>query len=322
MKYRIKKDQAGMRLDKFLAEKIKNKSRSEIQKMIQDGLVLVSEKIPSNHSFLKEDDIVETKKPEKTSCASQSSTEKWGSFAEPEIIFENDDFLVVNKPAGLIVHGALHIKQPTLADWLVKKCPRIKRVGENPYRPGIMHRLDKEASGLMVVAKTNETFAHLKKQFKDRLVEKEYIALVYGDVSKEYDSINFPIKRSAAGYRQAALPEEYEEGIEDAGDLRSAFTDFNVTERLNGYTLLRVRIKSGRKHQIRVHFYAYGHPLVGDDLYSTRKSKTLNRKVGLGRIFLVSALLSFTDINGEKQKFSLDLPAELKDFLENLKNKE
>jgi 23S rRNA pseudouridine1911/1915/1917 synthase len=319
MKYRIKKEQAGLRLDKFLTEKIKNKSRAEIQKIIESGNVSVSGSFKNKHYFLKDGDLLEIVAQKAKTAGTESVS--FGAIAvEPEIIFENDDFLVVNKPSGLIVHGAPHIKQTTLADWLLKKYPKLKRVGEDKYRPGIMHRLDKEASGLLVIAKNNESFFHFKKQFQQRLVDKEYIALVYGEVSKESDSINFSIKRSAAGYRQAALPEGYEEGIEDAGDSRDALTEFKVIKRFQNYTLLRVKIKSGRKHQIRVHFYAYGHPLVGDDLYSTRKSKTANKELKLGRIFLVSAYLSFFAANGERYEFSLPLPPELENFLNSLKS--
>jgi 23S rRNA pseudouridine1911/1915/1917 synthase len=314
MKYRIKKEQAGERLDKFLVGKLKDKSRAEIQKMIESGRVLVSGKKPSKHLALKKDDVLEVDNKKRAVVARDSSAK-----SEPEIIFENNDFLVVNKPAGLIVHGAPHIKEKTMADWLLKKYPKLKKVGENSYRPGMMHRLDKEASGLMVIAKNNEMFFNLKKQFQERLVEKEYIALVHGAVSKESDQINFPIRRSADGYRQAALPDKYEEEIEEAGELRQAFTEFNVTRHFLNYTLLRVKIKSGRKHQIRVHFYAYGNPLVGDDLYSTRRTKSLNKKLKLGRIFLAAVHLSFLDLAGLRRGFDFPFTPELEEFLEKIK---
>lgn len=306
MKYKIKKEQAGIRLDKFLTEKLKNKSRTEIQKIIQGGSVSVSGKKSSKHSALKEGEVVEViRKKEKTK-------EKKQKNFKIEIVFENNDFLVINKPAGLIAHSASYIKQATLTDWLLQKYPKLKNVGENKNRPGIVHRLDKEASGLMVIAKNNKTFAYLKKQFQDRLVEKEYQALVYGAVSKEGDVIDFSIKRAAAGYRQAALPEQEDES-------RPAFTEFRVMKRWQNYTLLRVKIKTGRKHQIRVHLYAYGHPIVGDDLYSTSRTKLLNKKIGLDRIFLAAVFLAFFDSSGQRHKFSLGLPPELEEFLEKLK---
>jgi|WetSurMetagenome_2_1015567.scaffolds.fasta_scaffold00606_13 23S rRNA pseudouridine1911/1915/1917 synthase len=308
MKYTIKQADSGKRLDLFLAAKMKNKSRAEIQKMIKAGEVLVSGKIKSKHLALKEGEEVVIKK----GGVKNKKTKE--SDVNIEVVFENDEFLVVNKPAGLIVHGAPHIKQPTLADWLLKKYPKLKKVGEDKTRPGIMHRLDKDVSGLLVIAKTNEAFANLKKQFQKREVEKIYTALVYGDIAKEEDKINFSLKRSAGGHRQAAVPTGYN-FKEDFLELREAFTEFKVLKRFPNYTLLEVKIKSGRKHQIRVHLFAYGHPLVGDNLYSTRKTREQNRKINLGRIFLVASKLSFTDLSGKKQTFSVDLPKNLTNFL-------
>jgi 23S rRNA pseudouridine1911/1915/1917 synthase len=312
MKYKIKKEDSGQRLDKFLSQKAPDKSRSSLQKMIEDDLILVDGQKKSNHYSLKEGETVEIKK------ASSSKKKKDIDF-DIDIIFENKDFLVVNKPAGLIVHGAEHISAVTLADWLVKKYPAIKKVGENKFRPGIMHRLDKEASGLLVIAKNNDTFFHLKKSFQDRLVEKEYTALVYGDVQKEEGQIDFPLKRATTGHRQAAVPSGWDD-IEDAGKLKEAFTEFKVIKRYLDHTLLSVKIKSGRKHQIRAHFYAYGNPLVGDDLYGTRRTKELNKKNNLGRIFLAAIKLSFVDKDGVKHSFSCELPKELEDFLKKIKS--
>lgn len=312
MKYEIKKGQAGARLDLFLVNKTK-KTRGEVQKIIAGGGVLVDGKIKSNHYALKEGEAVELKsqKPE------AGREKKIDSALEPKIIFANKEFIVVNKPSGLIVHGAPHIKEPTLADWLIKKYPAIKKVGEDKARPGIMHRLDKDASGLMVIARTNEAFKSLKKQFQSRLVEKEYTALVYGSIAKETDKINFSLKRSAGGHRQAAVPEGYN-FKENFLELREAFSEFKVIKRFVNYTLLSVRISSGRKHQIRVHMFAYGCPLVGDDLYSTKKTREMNHKNNLGRIFLVASKLSFRDLSGVKQSFAIELPPELENFLSEL----
>jgi 23S rRNA pseudouridine1911/1915/1917 synthase len=313
MIYKIEEDQAGARLDKFLVEKVKDKTRGDIQRLIESGEVLVNGKKKSNHYFLKAGESVEIKKEK-----AGSKKPKLNPDLKIDIVFENDDFLVVNKPAGLIVHGAPHIKEATLADWLLKKHPGLKKVGEDKLRPGIMHRLDKEASGLLVVAKNNPTFFCLKKQFQDRKIEKEYTALVYGAVLKEGGEINFPLKRAKTGHRQAAVPEGWDD-IEDAGDLKEALTEFKIVKKYLNYTLLSVKIKSGRKHQIRAHFYAFGHPLVGDDLYSTRTTKVLNKKLPLGRIFLAAVKLGFVDTAGVKHEFSIDLPQELKDFLPLLK---
>lgn len=251
---------------------------------------------------------------------------------EPIIIFENNDYLVLNKPAGLIVHGGTGIDEPVLTDWLRERYPEIENVGDDPIRPGIVHRLDKEASGLMIVAKNQKAFDYFKKQFQKRKIVKKYTALTHGKISKDEDLIAFPIKRSKDGYKMAALPvssetisDKNKPSNRDRGTLRAqeeskeAITEFSVLYRYINYTLLDVKIKTGRTHQIRVHFYAYGHPLVGDPLYWTKKTKVKNEKLNLGRIFLVARELNFKDLDGEKQSFTIDLPKDLQSFLDKTK---
>ncbi len=232
-------------------------------------------------------------------------------------IFENNDFIIVDKPAGLLTHGNDHIKELTLADQLLKDYPDIAQVGEDPCRPGIMHRLDRHVSGLLVVAKTQTVFDYLKKQFQERTIEKIYIGLVYGKIEKDEDEINFPIQRSAKGYKMAALPFTEKGGKTERG--KQAITNFEILKRFINYTLLEIKIKTGRTHQIRAHMAAYGHPIVGDDLYGTKKTREKNKKINLGRIFLMAAKLSFLDPDGKKQSFKIDLPDELKNFLKNIK---
>ncbi|MEI6835296.1 MAG: RNA pseudouridine synthase [Candidatus Falkowbacteria bacterium] len=248
------------------------------------------------------------------------------------VIFENDDYLIINKPAGLIVHGGPGINEEVLTDWLRFAYPEIESVGEDPLRPGIVHRLDKEASGLMIIAKNQKAFNYFKKQFQNRHITKKYLALAHGQISKDEDVINFPIRRARDGYKMAALPvgsetisDKNKPNNRDRGTLKAqdeskeAITEFSVIKKYINYTLLDVKIKTGRTHQIRVHFYAYGHPLLGDPLYFTKKTKVKNQKVNLGRIFLVAYELNFKDLNGEKQKFNLDLPNDLETFLEKTK---
>ena len=234
-----------------------------------------------------------------------------------QTIFENTNFLIINKPAGLLVHGADHIKEPTLADQLLKKYPKLAKVGEDPCRPGIVHRLDKQVSGLMAVAKTQTAFDHLKKQFQDRTIIKIYTALVYGKIEKDEDKINFPIQRSSKGHKMAALPFTTKGKLTKEG--RQAITEFEIIKKFINYTLLKVKIKTGRTHQIRVHLSAYGHPVVGDNLYSTKKTREKNKKLNLGRIFLTATELSFIDLNEKQQIFKIDLPEELKIFLQQIK---
>lgn len=249
-----------------------------------------------------------------------------------EIIFENKDYLVINKPAGLIVHGGPGIKEETLVDILIKKYPEIKEVGDDLTRPGIVHRLDKEASGLMIVCKNNSSFNYFKDLFQTRKIVKKYSTLVYGQTTKDEGIINFPIKRSRDGFKMAALPvssksidEKNVPGNRDRGTIRAqkeskeAITEFIVNTAYINYTLLDVIIKTGRTHQIRVHFFAYGHPLVGDPLYHTPKTKRKNEKINLSRIFLVAKELRFIDPSGEEKIFTIELPKELQNFLLSIK---
>lgn len=246
----------------------------------------------------------------------------------PKIISETEDYLVIDKPAGLPVHGGGNIKEPTLVDWLIANYPKIKKVGEDPLRPGIVHRLDKDVSGLMIIAKNNKSFQDLKSQFQERTVIKEYTALAHGKIAKDDDVIDFSIKRSRDGYRMAAMPENTEElflrrhpSERDQGNIegllksRAALTEFTVLKRFVNYTLLHVRIKTGRTHQIRVHLFAYGHPLAGDNLYCTKKTEARNKKLGLDRVFLVSDHLIFRDRQKNEQEFRLSLPRELTEAL-------
>ena len=183
-------------------------------------------------------------------------------------------------------------------------------------RPGIVHRLDKEASGLLVVARTQKMFNHLKEQFKNRTIEKEYIVLAHGKVAKDWAEINFPIGRSETSAKMAAMPRTIKGQPSAMG--KEAATEFEVEQRFVNFTLLKVKIHTGRMHQIRAHLFAYNHPVVGDPLYFQKKRKNdWDKKCG--RLFLHSAKLGFTGLDGEKKYFKSPLPENLKLFLEELK---
>ena len=234
-----------------------------------------------------------------------------------QIITANDEYIVINKPAGILSHGATHIKEPSIMDDLLQEFPDIAKIGDDPERPGLMHRLDKLASGLMVIARTQDSFDNLKKQFQKRTVEKIYTALVFGKVKADEDTITFPIERSTKGFKMSALPltkdgENNEEG-------RKAISEFSVIKRFINYTLLKVKIKTGRTHQIRVHLAAYGYPIVGDDLYGTSKTKIKNKKLGVSRIFLVANELTFKNLAGETCHYEIELPNEFNELLKVIK---
>ncbi|MCK4539788.1 RluA family pseudouridine synthase [Candidatus Parcubacteria bacterium] len=234
-----------------------------------------------------------------------------------KLIEKNKDYLIINKPAGLLTHGAKHIKEKSLIDFLLADCPELSGVGEDDSRPGIMHRLDKLASGLMVIALNNESFFDLKRQFQERTINKYYTALTFGKIEKDEDEINFPIARSSKGYKMAAMPLTKKGEANFEG--RNAKTKFEIIKRYINYSLLKVKTETGRTHQVRCHLAAYGHPLVGDDLYASKKTKIKNQKLNLGCIFLIADELEFTNLNGERKKYKIELPDELKKLLKIIK---
>ena len=299
------------RLDKFLVANFSGYSRAKLQKMIGAGSILVNNKKATPHHFLKNQDVIsiEISKLEKpNNRIKKNLSNKKTGMIEPEIITDAPDYLVIEKPAGLVVHhGEGTRKQPALTDWLIKKYPAIKKIGENAQRPGIVHRLDKEVSGLMVAAKNQLMFFHLKAQFKNRGALKEYLALVYSKISADEGVIDFPIERSKTTGKMAAKPKNTETA-------REAITKFSVLHRYVNYTYLKITIKTGRTHQIRSHLQAYGHPIVGDKLYFNKKLKPAM----ISRPFLHSAKLGFYDLENNWQEFNDPLPMELHNFLNNL----
>jgi len=288
----------GQRLDKFLTSQLKSISRSQIQKLIKANLVKVNNQKTTVHYFLKAGDQITLEKTDKPPVKIQ----------KPKIIFENDDYLVINKPSGLLVHPTENIKTGTLVDFLIERYPTIKKVGGNPKRPGIVHRLDRDVSGLMIIAKNQKTFDHLKKQFQDRRVTKIYTALVYGGLEKDSGTIDFPIARSKTDRRLMAARPRSQGG-------REAVSKYEVIKRFKNYTLVKVQILTGRPHQIRVHFKGLGYPVVGDKIYKTRKLKI---KEEPERIFLHSSHLAFRDLNGQTLEFNSALPKSLRDYLKQI----
>lgn len=320
-KYLITIKQANERLDKFLVKKLFGFTRNQIQKMIKNNIVFVNKKEVASNYILKDGDEVCVKNLLKENndklldLARNSLIFSNKIMCKIKVIFKTNEYIILYKPAGLIVHGAEHIKEKTLVDWLLNKYPNIAKVGDDSARPGIVHRLDKDVSGIIVVALTQESFENLKKQFMERKIEKEYMALVYKKVDKNYDKINFSIKRSSCGHRMAAMP------IGFVGDknVRNAITEFKIEKKFINYTLLKVKIKTGRTHQIRVHMFAYGHPVVGDYLYFTKKTKEKNKKLKLNRVFLEATRLCFVDLSGEKKCFKISLDNEFKELLKIVK---
>lgn len=231
-----------------------------------------------------------------------------------DIIFENRDFLIINKPAGLVIHPVKSLAEKTLVGLLIDYCPAINnvddpaRVGQINLRPGIIHRLDKDVSGLLLVCKTQEAFNYFKKEFQNHCVIKEYLALVHGQPKKEKDIVSLALAKDNQGKMTLAKSAHLEK-------IKESWTEFEVLEKFKNFTLLKVKIKTGRTHQIRIHLKSIGCPIVGDTLYKIKRKKSIS----LNRIFLHAFHLSFTDLDGQKHDFKIDLPKELKYFLEKIK---
>jgi 23S rRNA pseudouridine1911/1915/1917 synthase len=233
----------------------------------------------------------------------------------PEIIKEDKDFLIINKPAGLIVHSDGRTKEPTLCDFILQKYPEIKDVGEPMViknektdektiidRPGIVHRLDRDTSGVMIVATNKKSFEYFKQQFQDRKIEKKYEAFVYGNIKEDFLLINEPIGRSKKKFRQWLA------GFRARGELREAVTEIKVLKRFadKSATFIEARPKTGRTHQIRVHLKHIYHPIVCDEIYAPDRGSLL----GFERTALHAKSLSFIDINNNKLSFEALYPAD------------
>jgi 23S rRNA pseudouridine1911/1915/1917 synthase len=233
---------------------------------------------------------------------------------EIEIIYEDNNAVVINKPEGLMVHQSGHSDEPTVVDWFLQKYPEAKGVGEPQRsgkgieleRSGVVHRLDKETSGVMIMAKDQEAFVHLKSQFHDRLVRKEYRAFVYGAVRERWGTINRAIGRSNKDFRLRSA----QHGAR--GMLRPAVTHWECigTGRYEEETFsyLKLRPQTGRTHQIRVHLQAIGRPIVGDQLYARAEMERSNN-LNFQRLALHAHVLEITMPDGETQRFIAPLPS-------------
>ncbi|MCB9803020.1 RluA family pseudouridine synthase [Candidatus Nomurabacteria bacterium] len=305
MKLQYKKEEK-IRLDKFLSDNLPDLTRSQIKKQILAGLVLVNEKSSSVHNWLRKDDLIEI--VEKNPSNVKKTIPK---KLRPKVLEQNSEYLILEKPAGLLVHPTEKLETDTLTDWLRDNFPKIKKVGDDPMRPGIVHRLDKDVSGLMVIALNNDSFDSLKKQFQERTVKKEYLALVHGAMKEEEGEINTRLER------------DKETGLMKAQRTlksgKTAITIYRLEQNYINYSLIKVHIKTGRTHQIRAHLYSIGHSIVGDKLYQTKDIRKKKKGVSEVRIFLHAYYLSFQDLNKAWQEFKSPLPKELRDFLKTIK---
>jgi 23S rRNA pseudouridine1911/1915/1917 synthase len=304
-------ESAGKRLDQFLAVRLEYVSRARVQEMIAEGLVLVNDAAAKASLKLRGG--------ERISVLGEAQRTPLKAIAEEiplDIIYEDDDLAVINKPAGMMVHAGAGAtddarNRGTLVNALLHHLGSLSGVG-GELRPGIVHRLDRETSGLIVVAKNDEAHRKLSAQFAAREVKKKYVALVHGWVKKDSGTLAQSISRDPV--RRMKMTARLEGG-------RAAVTHYRVVRRLDTkfgkFTLLDVKIDTGRTHQIRVHVAAMGHPVVGDTTYGApRQARGKNAVIGLARNFLHAAELELRHPRtGETIALKSELPEELREFL-------
>jgi 23S rRNA pseudouridine1911/1915/1917 synthase len=299
----VSESDAGLRLDAYLAANIDGWSRARLQRLIESGDVLVNSRVAKASYKVAADDEIEV---ELNSAPAAFTPED----IPLEIVFEDEHLIVINKPAGLVVHPAAGVPSGTLANALAFHFQQLSNAGS--VRPGIVHRLDKDTSGLLVAAKTETAHEHLADQFRAREVFKSYVALVFGVIKQASGRIEQPIARDPRNRtRMAVVP---------GG--RGAVSLYKVRRSYDSFTLLDVELKTGRTHQIRVHLSWLKHPVVGDELYAGGRDNNVQnvqlraqiRK--LKRQFLHAEQLGFTHpATGAAVKFTAPLPPELTQLL-------
>ncbi len=298
-------EEAGVRIDRYLTSVLAGHSRSRIQRLIKDGKVTVAGRAVPANRVVRGGEAVGIEIPEPTSAAPEPED------LDLDIVYQDADLIVVNKPAGMVVHPAAGHAQGTLVNALLHEVDDLSGIG-GELRPGIVHRLDRGTSGLMVVAKNDRAHAELARQFHDREVEKEYVALVWG-VVQAGRRIDLPIGRDPADRKKMSAR---------ARRARSAATRITAALQIPGVTLIHVAIATGRTHQIRVHLSAIGHPIVGDAAYGGLRRRVpgdLRPVLGLDRPFLHAGRLVFHHpSDGRKMEFEAPLPRDLQTLLDEI----
>ncbi|MBI4335170.1 MAG: RluA family pseudouridine synthase [Candidatus Omnitrophica bacterium] len=292
---KVDKSGVGKRLDVFLAETHhKLSTRSHIKKIIDDGGALVNNAVSKPHHKLREGDVVEvdlTKEKKEGDLAAEN--------IPLDIVYEDEHLLVVNKPAGMASHPARGMNAGTLVNALLYHCGNLSGMGQTD-RPGIVHRLDKDTTGLMVVAKDDQTHRLLAGQFKERTIKKRYIAFVKGAVELDTGLIEAPIGRHPSQRQKLAVR---------FSESRDALTEYKVVKRFSDCTMLELTPKTGRMHQLRVHLAYIGHPILGDAVYG-KKSDLISRQA------LHAHTLGFTHpVTKEYLEFKAEMPTDMKRLL-------
>ena len=297
----VKKEDAGKRLDKYLVEHL-FLSRERIKNLIKKNHITVNDTPKKASYILHEKDIISfhIPPPKKMEILPQKG--------DIQVIYEDKFLAIINKPAGISVHPSPGIYENTLVNILLYKFKDLSGIG-GVERPGIVHRLDKDTSGIMIVAKEEKTHLALSLAFKKREVQKTYLAVLWGNLKEKKGKIDAPIGRDPIHRKKMKIT---------LNNAKDAITYFEVIKQFNGFTYVKAFPKTGRTHQIRVHFSYIGHPLVGDEIYSAKKKGELPIK----RHALHAYSIKFTHpITQEKLEFVVDPPSDFKSLIEWLKNK-
>ena len=290
----VEEKDKGQRIDKYLSERL-DISRSKIQKLLKEEKIMVNEQVPKHNYIVKENDkIIVNDELDFTITVEAEDIPL-------DVVYEDDDLLIINKKSGMVVHPAAGHYTGTLVNALLY---RYDMNTKSSLRPGIVHRLDKDTSGLMVVAKTEEMLEQLSEMMKNREVKRHYLALVDGVIKHETGTIDAPIGRDKANRQKQAVTEI---------NSKDAITHFKVVERFSDHTLIDCKLETGRTHQIRVHLNYIGYPVHNDPIYNKKKNTEFGQ-------MLHSKSISFIHPKTKKELFfEVDVPVEFKEKLEEIK---
>ncbi|NME83468.1 RluA family pseudouridine synthase [Clostridium sp. SM-530-WT-3G] len=295
----VEEKDKGTRIDKYLSDAIEGKSRSFIQGLIEKDSIKVNGKIPKSNYKLKALDEIEVILPEPEVLNVEAEN------IPIDIIYEDDDVVVVNKAQGMVVHPAPGNYNGTLVNALLYHCKNLSSIN-GVIRPGIVHRIDKDTSGVLVIAKNDEAHTFLSEQLKDHSMKREYYALIEGRLKNDSGTIDKPLGRNKKDRLKMGIVE----------DGKRAVTHYEVIERFNGFTLIKCVLETGRTHQIRVHMASIGFPLVGDPLYGFKRQKI---KVE-GQVLHAKTLGFIHPRTKEYMEFTTDLPEYFTKILDKLRN--
>jgi len=294
---------AGERIDKFISESLPDITRSYAKKLIDGGdVTLAGKPVKSNYKLRVGDEVI-------LNMPELQTLEITAEDIPLDIVYEDSDLLVVNKPQGMVVHPAAGNSSGTLVNALINHCGASLSGINGVARPGIVHRIDKDTAGLLLVAKTDAAHQSLAAQLKEHSVVREYIALVCGNVKTDSGTVDKPIGRSEKDRKKMAVTYK---------SAREAITHFEVLLRFSGYTLLRCRLETGRTHQIRVHMASLGHPVAGDKVYGRQKEKLKTN----GQLLFAAKIGFLHPATAEYMEFSAELPDYFEGILRKLKENE